>query len=56
MKYNVTIIETLERTIQVDADSEEAAESVVKQLYRDCEIVLSADDYTSTEFLIEESS
>jgi len=51
MRYNVTIQETLAKTVQVEADSLKDAESAVGQLYRNSDIVLSGDDYVSTEIV-----
>jgi len=53
MKYNVTIKEILARTVQVEAGSVEEAESVVRKMYHNCDIVLSADDYVTTEMVVE---
>lgn len=44
MRYNVTIKEVLARSLQVEADSVSEAESAVKRLYRNSDVVLSADD------------
>ena len=53
MKYYVEIEETLSRTIEVEAESAEDAEMIARQMYRDCEVVLTADDFTgSAEFRI----
>lgn len=49
MRYNVTIKEVLARSLQVEADSVSEAESAVKRLYRNSDVVLSADDYVGTE-------
>ncbi len=51
MRYNVTIQETLAKTVQVEADSLKDVESAVGQLYRNSDIVLSGDDYVSTEIV-----
>lgn len=48
MKYKVEIIETLQRTIDVEASSAKEAIEQVQDSYRNCEIVLSADDYIDT--------
>ena len=48
MRYNVTIQETLARTVQVEAGTQREAELAVSRLYRDSEIVLSSDDYVAT--------
>ncbi len=45
MKYKVEIEEILRRTKEVEAASKDEAETKVHQLYRDCEIVLTADDF-----------
>ena len=49
MRYNVTIKEVLARSLQVEADSVSEAESAVKRVYRNSDVVLSADDYVGTE-------
>ena len=54
MKYNVTINERLARTLQVEASSQEDAELVARRLYRNSNIILSADDYVSTEFVVDQ--
>ena len=55
MKYNVTINETLARTLQVEADSQRDAESAISRLYYNNGIVLSADDYVSTEITVDKN-
>ena len=52
MKYRVEITETLSRTIEMDAKNEEAAVDMVRQMYRNCEIVLDASDYVETEISV----
>jgi site-specific DNA-methyltransferase (adenine-specific) len=53
MRYNVTIQETLSKIVQVEANSQHDAELAVCQLYRDCEIILSSDDYVNTKIVVE---
>ena len=53
MRYNVTIKELLARSLQVEADSVSDAESAVKRLYRNNDVVLSADDYAGTEIVVD---
>ncbi len=48
MKYNVTIQEILERTVEVEADSKQEAESIVREKYRHSDIVLDAGDHVET--------
>ena len=50
MRYNVEISETLARTVEVEANSAEEAESKVREMYRKGAIVLSADDHIDTQF------
>lgn len=45
MKYQVTITETLSRTVSVEAPSAEIAEEQVRSQYRDEEIVLGSSDF-----------
>ncbi len=45
MKYQVTITETLSRTVEVEASSSELAEKKVRGLYREEVIVLSSSDF-----------
>ena len=53
-KYNVTITETLLRTVEVEAESEEDARAKVEELYDNCDIVLSADDFDGMDMSVEE--
>lgn len=50
MKYTVTIEETLSKQKTVEANSPEDALSIVKSLYDDGEVVLSADDFVEVTF------
>lgn len=52
MRYNVTIEETLARTVQVEADSQRDAEQAIRRLYQESEIVLSDNDYVNTQILV----
>ena len=44
-KYKISIKETLERIIEINADSETEAIDIVKEKYRNEEIVLDYNDY-----------
>ena len=48
MKYRVEITEKLSRTIETEAENEEAAIEKVRQMYRNCDIILDASDYIET--------
>ena len=50
MKYKVTIRETLERTLDVEANSAQEAELSVRQDYHNSIIVLDDGDYVDTWF------
>lgn len=54
MKYVIEIEEMLSRKVVIDAESEQEAFQKVKGMYRMERIVLSADDYSSTTFKLEE--
>ena len=47
MIYQVTITETLSRTVSVEAPSAKTAEEQVRRLYRHEEIVLGSSDFSS---------
>lgn len=45
MKYQVEIIETLTKVVEVEANSESEAWEMVNKQYRKSEIVLGGDDF-----------
>jgi len=49
--YAIEIKETLSKTIEIEAPNEEAALLKIKELYQQQEIVLSADDFVTVDFL-----
>ena len=52
MEYNVEIVETLSRTIAVNADNAAEAESKAREKYSNSEVVLSGDAYVSADFIV----
>ncbi len=48
--FSIEIEETLSRTVEVEANSAEEAISKLKKSYQNQEIVLSSEDYVTTEF------
>lgn len=50
MKYNVTITETLEKTIEIEAENGLNAIDIAKDKYNKEEIILTADDLKYTDF------
>ncbi len=51
MIYDIEIIEALARVVSVEANSEEEAIATVSKMYRNCEIVLDADDFRDSEIV-----
>ena len=49
-EFEVTVTETLQRTVKVEADSKDDALQMVKDMYRDSEIVLDSDDFADVEY------
>lgn len=54
MKYNISIVETLVREIEVEADSEVNALNMVQDWYDDGYIVLDSEDHCRTDVLFGE--
>ena len=54
--YQVKIEEKLSTLIIVEAETQEEAIEKVKDMYNDCEVVLSADDFMEVSFKIKEST
>lgn len=50
MKYEVTITETLQRTIIVEADNQSEAEEIVEKRWINVEYVLNASDFVDVDF------
>ncbi|MCD7884184.1 MAG: DUF3846 domain-containing protein [Lachnospiraceae bacterium] len=53
-EYDVTIKETLEKTVSMKADSKEEAEEKVRQGYYNSEYVLDADNFSDVDFKSDE--
>lgn len=53
MKYKVNIEETLSKVIEVEAEDEEQAENIVKEMYYSEKVVLNADNFNNVEFYIQ---
>lgn len=45
-KYNFLIEETLGRLVTIEAEDEGAAEAIIEEIYRNSEIILTADDFS----------
>lgn len=53
-KYKVYIVETLVRTVEVEANTKSEAIEKVEEMYRNEEIILDYMDHFDTEFIAEE--
>ena len=53
-KYRIEVTEVLSRIVETDADNEEDAVEVVRQMYRNCELVLDSSDYVETEISVKD--
>ena len=54
MKYSVTITETLQRAVEVEANSKEAAEEMVNEQWYAGDQILDADDFKTVDFEAEQ--
>jgi len=48
-KYSIEVMEVLSRIVEVEATDEDEATEKVRQMYRNCKIVLDDSDYIQTE-------
>lgn len=53
--YYVTVIETLKRKVEVEAESEEDALAKVESAYDRCHIILDENDFTGVKFKIKKT-
>jgi 3-dehydroquinate dehydratase len=53
-KYRIEIKEVLSQIVEMEADEENDAVEKVRQMYRNCEIVLDSSDYTETNISIKD--
>ena len=56
MKFKVDISETLKATLDIEADNENEAIGMAKQMYNNSDIVLSADNFEDVKFTIMEEN
>ena len=54
MKYKVQIVETLVKYVEVEANDEHEALSKIELEYENGNIVLSSENYDTTDFYVEE--
>lgn len=53
-EYDISIVETLEKTVTVKADSKEAAEEMVREQYYNSEHILDADNFKEVDFKMQD--
>ena len=51
-KYRIEVTEVLSRIVETEAENEDDAVEIVRQMYRKCEIVLDDSDYKVTEISV----
>ena len=51
-KYRIEVTEVLSRIVETEAENEDDAVEIVRQMYRNCEFVLDASDYVETEISV----
>ena len=51
-KYRIVVTEVLSRIVEMEAENEYDAIEMVRQMYRNCELVLDASDYVETEISV----
>ena len=51
-KYRIEVTEVLSRIVEMEAETEDDAVEMVRQMYRNCDIILGASDYVETEFSV----
>ena len=51
-KYRIEVTEVLSRIVETEAENEDDAVEMVRQMYRKCELVLDASDYVETEISV----
>lgn len=55
MKYYITVIETLKKRVEVEAETEEDALARVEEAYNKCDIILDENDFTDVKFKVKKT-
>lgn len=53
-KYRIEVTEVLSRIVETEAENAGDAVEMVRQMYRDCVIILDASDYVETEISVKD--
>lgn len=51
-EYEVTITETLQKTVSIEAESREDAERLIEDMWKDSEIILDSDDFYDVSYAV----
>ena len=51
-KYRIEVTEVLNRIVEMEAEKEDDAVEMVRQMYQNCNLVLDASDYVETEISV----
>lgn len=54
-KYKITITESLKKELEIEAVSKDEAMDLVKEKYKNEEIILTADDFADVDFKVKEA-
>ena len=49
-EFEVTITETLQKTVSIEAETKEEAKQLVEDMWKDGDIILDADNFTDVEY------
>lgn len=53
--YYVTVIETLKKKVEVNAENEDDALAKVEEAYNKCDIILDENDFTDVKFKVKKT-
>ena len=51
-KYRIEVTEVLSRIVEIEAENEDDAIEMMRQMYRNCDLVLDDSDYVETEISV----
>ena len=51
-KYRIEVTEYLTRIVETEAENENDAVEMVRQMYRSCDLILDSSDYVETEISV----
>ena len=51
-KYRIEVTECLSRIVETEAENEDDAVKIVRQMYQNCDLILDSSDYVETEISV----